>query len=161
MIAVVVVALLAALVWAAGSATGRAERVVVDQLGPDRGESAGHYRERARATLSGVADETRWAGVFFQVPVDGATLWRIAGTARIARVWVRGPGVPVQPVSADRRSVETALTNAGVAPTCTCLVAAVLLGDVDALRRAASDPAVKVVEAAPADAGLVVLRSAD
>lgn len=132
-----------------------------DQLGPDGSETAAEYRERAEASLA-QADEPTYALVGFHTalsPQDTAEVLRSVQRMDAIIIGLAAPvAVPEPTAGKDRADVITtvlqrvahAAGDGGETPT--QVDAAVVYSSGTDLRALATDPRVKTVEAAPADA---------
>ncbi|MGW6374910.1 hypothetical protein ACWFRB_02440 [Rhodococcus sp. NPDC055112] len=181
-VAVCCVLALAVLVVVLGLANPpRPTSIATDRLGPDGGEAVTGYLDRAADSVGGSDTEQHWALVSLgpEATVDQAYL--LADGVRISQVLFRVPVERVQtplivvdvpadeaavrrsPLVAagrlqgsagewDRQARIDAVSAGRLADGCACVVGMTVRGDLAQLRALAARPAVRAVEALPADA---------
>lgn len=177
--AVVGVALLALVVGAGVLNPVPVAPVGTDSLGPDSGELVVDYLARAKASLTTVDGEA-WALASFTAPLKAAEVIAATSGIRVSEVLFRAqiervqtplvavgvpdnnealrqaPGVAATRLASmsgvDERQIRVAQASTRVlSEDCACAVGVVVHGDADALAVLAGNPAVRGLEAMPAD----------
>ncbi|GGG05610.1 hypothetical protein GCM10007304_19690 [Rhodococcoides trifolii] len=157
----------------------RTARVGTDRLGPDTGQSVDDYVSYAQSTLTGDDGAEHWALVSLRSDSTTDGVAAVMGDTRVSQVFVHVAidrvqtpvvvvSVSAHPVSlanavriaaekvpsaaGSRGEAVAAVTRSRMLADCACVAALLVRDSVPDLRELSAAPAVRAVEALPADA---------